>query len=72
MRRTAQCCPEYHAVPDTHRRVFNLAVDPLELRDLSGETALVQRLDAELRLLLDPDATDARAKADQAARLSRG
>ncbi|MGW5195426.1 sulfatase-like hydrolase/transferase [Kribbella sp. NPDC004138] len=53
-------------------QVFNVDEDPLELRDLSGETALVQRLDAELRLLLDPDATDARAKADQAARLSRG
>lgn len=53
-------------------QVFNVDEDPLELHDLSGDSALVQRLDAELRLLLDPDATDARAKSDQAARLARG
>src|SRR5262249_156088 len=49
-------------------QVFNVDEDPLELHDLSGDTPLVQALDAELRLLMDPDATDERAKADQAAR----
>lgn len=51
-------------------QVFNLDDDPLELHDLSGDPPLVRRLDAELRLLLDPDATDARAKSDQAARMA--
>jgi choline-sulfatase len=44
--------------------------DPLELNDLSGDTPLARRLDAELRLLLDPDTADARAKSDQAARMA--
>jgi choline-sulfatase len=56
--------------PGNSPQVFNLDVDPLEQNDLSADTALVQRLDAELRLLLDPDATDERAKSDQAARMA--
>lgn len=51
-------------------QVFNLDDDPLELYDLSGDPALVRRLDAEVRLVLDPDATGARAKSDQAARMA--
>ena len=56
--------------PTNAPQVFNLDDDPLEQNDLSVDTALVRRLDAELRLLLDPDATDAQAKSDQAARMA--
>ena len=56
--------------PSQRPQLFNVDEDPLELHDLSGDTPLVRALDAELRLLLDPDATDERAKADQAERMA--
>ena len=56
--------------PGQRPQIFNVDDDPLELHDLSGDTALVRALDGELRLLLDPDATDERAKADQAERMA--
>ena len=49
---------------------FNLDDDPVELNDLCVDTPLVRALDGELRLLLDPDTTDERAKSDQAERLA--
>ena len=39
------------------------------LHDLSTDAALVARLDAELRTIVDPDRIDVLAKSDQAARL---
>jgi arylsulfatase A-like enzyme len=56
-------------------QVFDLDADPLEVDDLSTATALVAKLDSELRSIVDPDELDARAKADQAERfatLTRG
>jgi choline-sulfatase len=56
-------------------QVFDLDADPLEVDDLSTDTALVGKLDSELRSIVDPDELDARAKADQAERfatLTRG
>jgi choline-sulfatase len=53
---------------------FDLASDPQELHDLSASPAHVgdqARLDRLLRRICDPDAVDARAKADQAALIAR-
>ena len=47
-------------------QLFNLARDPHELHDLSAaEPATVQALEKKLRAICDPEAVDARAKADQ-------
>jgi len=47
-------------------QLFNLARDPDELHDLaSSEPATVQSLEKKLRAICDPEAVDARAKADQ-------
>lgn len=56
-------------------QLFDLAADPLELSDLSADPAHAAALaagEAALREVLDPDAVDARAKADQRARLEAG
>ena len=53
---------------DFPNQLFDLASDPHELRDLhdtSANEALEARLEANLREIVDPEATDARAKADQ-------
>ncbi|MGW1342831.1 sulfatase-like hydrolase/transferase [Kribbella sp. NPDC002412] len=52
-------------------QVFDIETDPHELHDLSADQSLVDKLDAELRTVLDPDRTDALAKTDQAARAAR-
>jgi choline-sulfatase len=53
-------------------QLFDLAADPDETNDLAGaEPARVARLEAALREILDPEATDARAKADQQAMVER-
>lgn len=55
-------------------QLFDLANDPLEANDLSGkdETAAIQaELDRELRKIVDPDAADAMAFADQALRIEQ-
>lgn len=50
-------------------QLFDLEADPMELRDLSGHRPdVVARLDVALRAILDPDQTNARAQAEQAAR----
>ena len=56
-------------------QLFDLATDPEERHDLaaardSRAPALLLRFEAELRALLDPEAVDRRAKADQAARVA--
>ena len=54
--------------------LFDLNADPLERHDLAPDPAhasLRAELEAELRALRDPEAVDARAKADQAAIVER-
>ena len=54
--------------------LFDLADDPGETRNLAAEAshaALLSEYEAELRDLVDPEATDARAKADQKALVER-
>lgn len=53
-------------------QLFDMALDPLETHDLADDPAYAETLAAcgrELRAICDPDAVDARAKADQKARL---
>lgn len=55
-------------------QLFDLARDPEETRDLmqdGGGAEVVAKLEAKLRAILDPEATDARAKADQLAHAER-
>ena len=47
-------------------QLFDLASDPDELSDLAAaQPATVQHLTQKLRVICDPEAVDARAKADQ-------
>jgi choline-sulfatase len=54
--------------------LFDLAADPGEERNLAKDTQharVVAKFEERLRAMLDPEATDARAKADQAALIER-
>ena len=54
-------------------QLFDLAADPQEIRDLAkepGYAGLVADCHEELRAVVDPDAVDALAKADQRARIA--
>ena len=54
--------------------LFDLAADPGEERNLGADSAhatIASVFEAELRKILDPEATDKRAKADQAALIGR-
>jgi len=54
--------------------LFDLRVDPGEAHDLASDpkyASVVSSFEAVLRTLVDPEATDARAKADQAALIAR-
>jgi choline-sulfatase len=54
-------------------QLFDLAADPQETRDLAREPGFVGLLadcERELRVVVDPDAADALAKADQRARIA--
>jgi len=54
-------------------QLFDLDADPQEARDLGtdpGYRGLVAQCEAQLRLVVDPDAADALAKADQRARIA--
>src|SRR5258707_927352 len=54
-------------------QLFDLDADPQETRDLAadpGYRGLLAQCEAELRLVVDPDAADALAKADQRARIA--
>ncbi|MCL4112025.1 UNVERIFIED_CONTAM: hypothetical protein GTU68_034528 [Idotea baltica] len=58
-----------HYVNDVPQ-LFDLATDPTEVNDLAADPAHAEtlaQLEIELRELLDPEAVDAEAKADQAA-----
>ena len=53
-------------------QLFDMAADPDELHDLAtgpGASTLLAEYEAKLRALLDPEAVDWQAKADQAARI---
>ncbi len=55
-------------------QLFDMQADPEELHDLAqtaAGSALCQHYEATLRRILDPEAVNARAKADQAARVAR-
>lgn len=55
-------------------QLYDLARDPGELRDVSADPEYrdaIKRLETELRSLIDPEAIDARAKADQRAIVER-
>lgn len=55
-------------------QLYDLADDPGELRDISAEPSsreVLNRMERELRSIVDPDAVDARAKADQRALVER-
>jgi choline-sulfatase len=58
-----------------HRpELFDLAADPGETTDLAGDPAhagVLAELEAELRAICDPEATDRAARADQAALIER-
>ncbi len=59
----------YHV--DAPRQLFDLAADPDESRDLAATAAggvVADRLEARLRTICDPEAVDARARADQRAK----
>ena len=54
-------------------QLFDLAADPLEQRDLGqdqGYAGLVADCERALRAVVDPDAADEQARADQAARVA--
>ena len=54
-------------------QLYDLETDPDELRDLAPDPtmgALLKDREARLRALLDPEAVDARAKADQRAKIA--
>ena len=54
-------------------QLFDLEADPMERRDLAASPAHRHEIlswEARLRALLDPEAVDARARADQAARIA--
>jgi choline-sulfatase len=54
-------------------QLFDLDADPQEARDLAqepGNASLLADCETELRRVVDPDAADALAKADQRARIA--
>ena len=62
----------YHV--DMPRQLFDLEADPLEERDLlleEGHSAIADRLESELRTIVDPEAIEKKAKADQLAHAER-
>ena len=64
---------KYVAYPGWPPQLFDLAGDPGEARDVAGDPAHAEALAAcaaRLRQILDPEAVNARAFADQAARIA--
>ena len=51
-------------------QLFDLSTDPTESHNLVGTSSLVAKMEAELRLICDPEQVDRQAKVDQARRRS--
>ncbi len=51
-------------------QLFDLSTDPTESHNLAGTSSLVAKMEAELRLICDPEQVDRQAKVDQARRRS--
>jgi choline-sulfatase len=65
---------KYHHYVRFRPELFDLENDPEELRDLAqdpGHAAVLGEMEAALRTICDPDATDALAKQDQCAMIER-
>jgi choline-sulfatase len=65
---------KFHYYVRYRPELFDLEADPEELDDLAGDPAfahVVQRMEAELRLICDPEGVDALAKSDQHAMIER-
>ncbi|NKB57771.1 MAG: sulfatase-like hydrolase/transferase [Alphaproteobacteria bacterium] len=65
---------KYHHYVGFPPELFDLETDPEELTDLAADpahTATLAKCEAALRVMLDPDAIDKAAKADQAALIER-
>jgi choline-sulfatase len=65
---------KYHHYVRFRPELFDLEIDPEELRDLAEDPAhagVLREMEAALRRICDPDAVDARAKADQRALVER-
>lgn len=65
---------KFHYYVGHRPELFDLQADPEELDDLAGDPAhadTVRMMEAQLRAICDPEATDAQAKADQRAMISR-
>lgn len=65
---------KYHHYVGHRPELFDLATDPEEVRDLAGDPAhaeVVREMEAQLHRICDPEAVDARAKADQRAMIER-
>lgn len=65
---------KYHHYVGFTPELFDLEADPGEARDLASDPAhahVLRDMEAELRRLLDPEAVDRLAKADQAALVAR-
>lgn len=65
---------KYHHYVGLQPELFDLAKDPRELKDVAGDPEYAEVLAAyenRLRLMLDPEAIDAAAKADQARLVAR-
>ena len=61
---------KYHYYVDYPPELFNVASDPGETCDLAGDPSHREKLaefEAHLRAIVDPEAADRRAKADQKA-----
>ena len=59
----------YHV--DAPKQLFDLQTDPMETQDLANDPAyaeMIIRLEIELRKIIDPEAINANAKADQLTR----
>lgn len=65
---------KYHHYVRFRPELFDLRADPEELHDLAGDPAcagILDAMEAALREIVDPEAVDARAKADQRALIER-
>lgn len=65
---------KYHYYVGMAPELFDLSADPEETADIAGKkgsSKVLEDMEKELRRILDPEAVDARARADQAALVER-